>query len=318
MASMDVDEFKAAAKHSAKRRLDLRPNQKCEVCDAPFYASPGHRAAGWGRACSFRCRDILRRQVAGVECSCPRCGAVFRQKESAVANGKGRVYCSRSCRYAGALTKLACEQCGTEFSIATSIAKEGRRWCSKECQLVSIKPKNNCVCVMCGTAFYTKGITRKSVKKGAGSFCSQNCKSRFMSSSHLTVSGVPRGHRRSCKGGRRPDLGNRYFRSGWEANWARYLNWLLSRGEIMAWEFEAETFEFPVKRGSKFYTPDFKITNRDGSVEYHEVKGWMDPKSATKLKRMRIHYPKIKIVLVDSKQYQSVGKIVSRLIPTWE
>jgi hypothetical protein len=127
----------------------------------------------------------------------------------------------------------------------------------------------------------------------------------------------PDGGKRA-RAGKRADLDGRYFRSSWEANYARYLNWLKSLGEITAWDFEVDTFEFPVKRGSKFYTPDFKVTERDGSVRYHEIKGWMDQKSATKLKRMKTHYPTVTVVLVDAKAYHAIAKKVGRMIPGWE
>ena len=55
---------------------------------------------------------------------------------------------------------------------------------------------------------------------------------------------------------------------------ARYLNWLISRGELVSWEYEPDTFEFvKIKRGSRFYTPDFKLKEMDGSTVYWEVKG---------------------------------------------
>jgi hypothetical protein len=123
--------------------------------------------------------------------------------------------------------------------------------------------------------------------------------------------------KRTSNGGTRADLG-RYFRSSWEANYARYLNWLIKVGEIVSWTYEPDTFEFPVKRGNRFYVPDFKLVNRNGSIEYHEVKGWMDPQSATKLKRMAKYYPAVKIVLIDKEQYTAIARQVSRMIPNWE
>ncbi|MBX9679000.1 MAG: DUF1064 domain-containing protein [Gemmataceae bacterium] len=128
-----------------------------------------------------------------------------------------------------------------------------------------------------------------------------------------------RGGRYRGKGGRRADLENRYFRSSWEANYARYLNWLVSIGEIERWEYEVDTFEFSkIKRGTRFYTPDFKIHSKDGTCEYHEVKGWMDPISATKLKRMAKYYPGIKVVVIGRKYYQSLAKKVSGVVLNWE
>jgi len=41
----------------------------------------------------------------------------------------------------------------------------------------------------------------------------------------------------SAKSGKRPDLGDVYFRSGWEANFARILNF-----QGKTWEFENKTF----------------------------------------------------------------------------
>ena len=121
------------------------------------------------------------------------------------------------------------------------------------------------------------------------------------------------------KGGKREDLNNQYFRSAWEANYARYLNWLKAQGEIKDWRFESKTFEFEtIKRGSRFYTPDFEVVNKDNSLEYHEVKGYMDTVSATKLKRMSKYYPNVKIVLIDKDAYAAIAKSIRAFIPNWE
>ena len=123
---------------------------------------------------------------------------------------------------------------------------------------------------------------------------------------------------RLSSGGIRSDLGI-FVRSSWEANYARYLTFLVGLGEIQGWEYEAETFEFEaIKRGTRSYTPDFKVTNNNGSVEYHEVKGWMDPKSKTKLKRMAKYYPDIRIVVIGSDEYKAISRECRRLVPNWE
>ena len=120
-------------------------------------------------------------------------------------------------------------------------------------------------------------------------------------------------------GSKRDDLGGLYVRSSWEANYARYLNWLISLGEILKWEYEADTFEFKkIKRGTRSYTPDFKIYNPNGSIEYHEVKGWMDQRSNTKLKHMKKYYPDVKVILIDKDIYCSIARQVKNLIPYWE
>jgi len=88
---------------------------------------------------------------------------------------------------------------------------------------------------------------------------------------------------------------------------------------IAAWEYEPDTFWFlHIRRGTRSYTPDFKIHNNDGTVEYHEAKGWMNPKSKTQLKRMAKYHPSVKIVLIDKDAYRAIARQAKRLIPNWE
>lgn len=90
------------------------------------------------------------------------------------------------------------------------------------------------------------------------------------------------------------------------------------RGEIKEWEHEPETFWFEgIKRGVCSYLPDFRITDKNG-VHFIEVKGWMDPKSKTKLKRMAKYHPDVKIVLIDKPYYEDIKKKLSKVIPGWE
>lgn len=96
-----------------------------------------------------------------------------------------------------------------------------------------------------------------------------------------------------------------YMRSSWEYKYALLLEEKKRAFVIKDWEFEPQTFWFEkVLRGVRSYLPDFRITWHDGSVEYHEVKGWLDPKSKTKLKRMRIYYPQVRIELLMKKEYE--------------
>lgn len=110
--------------------------------------------------------------------------------------------------------------------------------------------------------------------------------------------------------------GKRYFfRSEWEVYYARYLDFLKARGEVIAWEYEADTFWFEkIRRGVRSYTPDFKIVFKGGLLEYHEVKGYLDPKSITKLKRMKKYHPHIKLVLIYKSVLASIIKY-ERMFP---
>ena len=111
----------------------------------------------------------------------------------------------------------------------------------------------------------------------------------------------------------------KFFRSRWEANYARYLQGLKERGEIVDWEHEPEVFWFKnIKRGVVSYLPDFRVDRPDGSREYHEVKGWMDARSKTKLKRMAKYHPQVKLVVVGAKPYKALEKQAGAAIPGWE
>jgi hypothetical protein len=124
----------------------------------------------------------------------------------------------------------------------------------------------------------------------------------------------------SWKGGWRVIGGVRkYYRSRWEANYARYLEWLRTHGKVAAWAHEPETFWFAgIKRGSVTYLPDFRVTLPNGSVEYHEVKGWMDARSRTKLRRMAKYHPAVRLLVIDGKAYRSLERSVGALVAEWE
>jgi hypothetical protein len=82
--------------------------------------------------------------------------------------------------------------------------------------------------------------------------------------------------------GFRKDIGIN-VRSNWEANFIRVLNIYK-----IDFDFEPTVFTFPIKRGTKGYTPDFFLQN---TSEWVEIKGFLDDKSKTKLKRFKRYYP---------------------------
>lgn len=111
----------------------------------------------------------------------------------------------------------------------------------------------------------------------------------------------------------------KYYRSKWEANYARYLEWLKEKGEIQKWEHEPETFWFEgIKRGCMSYLPDFRVTEKSGTVVFHEVKGWMDDRSKTKIRRMAKYHPNVKLIVVDSKAYAAIKRVMQPIIKEWE
>lgn len=132
---------------------------------------------------------------------------------------------------------------------------------------------------------------------------------------------------RYTKTGYRDDLGM-IFRSGWEANLARILN-----AYDITFEFEPHVFSFPIKRGTRSYTPDFLLSK---TKEWIEVKGYFDDKSRIKLKRFKKYYPddfkNMTLIIGNSKQsiqiceslevpfllYPEISKAYKSVIPNWE
>lgn len=106
-------------------------------------------------------------------------------------------------------------------------------------------------------------------------------------------------------------IGDKTFhcRSSWECNVAAYIQFLKENNQLKEWEYEPVTFWFlKIMRGVRSYKPDFRITRNDGTQFYIEVKGWMDPKSATKLKRMKKYHPDVHVQVIDVVRYTSIKK----------
>lgn len=126
--------------------------------------------------------------------------------------------------------------------------------------------------------------------------------------------------RGSWKAGWREIGGQRcFFRSRWEANYARYLQSQADAGQIICWEHEPHTFWFEgVKRGTVSYLPDFRVTLMDGGIEYHEVKGWMDARSKTTIRRMAKYHPDVVLKVIDGPLYRKLHGMCVFRIPGWE
>ena len=144
--------------------------------------------------------------------------------------------------------------------------------------------------------------------------CSRSCATR------LRMRGEHQFSR--CNFGRRLDLDNRFFRSAYEANYARYLNYCISNSlfDIVSWQYETDTFKFPkVVDTPKQYTPDFKIFYNEYHCEYHEVKGWDYPKGIKARERFSKYYPKLKLVLINDDFFRNIIKQgINKMIPNWE
>lgn len=110
----------------------------------------------------------------------------------------------------------------------------------------------------------------------------------------------------NSNGGKREDLDHIYFRSNWEANYARILN-------ILEIEWEYEKYSFSLSDGSS-YTPDFKI----GENKFAELKGWLDEKSKLKIELFLKEYPQYELDLIDEEKYYTLRSLFKDKISNWE
>jgi len=260
-----------------------------------------------------------------VKRECQICGAEYFVKRSHVSKRKT---CSRACgrKYVGIVNaqyakerriKKYCEICNKEIRVKPSHVDVEGTYCSKECMAIGYSKrlsgednpnwrggKVKLYCKNCGKEFLVTPSLKDKRK-----FCSKSCGATWRTKNNMRDYGS-----RGYASGKRDDLDGRYFRSSWEANYARYLNWLIKVGEIESWEYETEEFEFPVKRGNVRYLPDFIVTNQDGTKEYHEVKGYMDNDSRVKLKRMAKYYPDIKVIVIGKDSYHAIMRQIGNLV----
>ena len=112
----------------------------------------------------------------------------------------------------------------------------------------------------------------------------------------LDGKGSPKKKNKISKIGKRDDIiqGGKpqFFRSGWEANIARWFN---HTGK--PWQYEPKVFFFDqVKHGTVSYCPDFK-----SGEEWIEVKGMLDGHSKTAIRRFQKYHPeefkKLKVIV---------------------
>lgn len=265
----------------------------CEVCGNLFYCAPciKKRSENSGKFCSYKCRGKHLTELYNEKYK-----ELREQKEidkSIIQN----LIQSKEIYY--------CQYCGNQ-------CKSKRKYCDRKC-FAKAATKDRTITKNCLTCAKEIKVSPSQHNAGFGKFCSSSC-----SSIHRVIINKGKQYGNS-KGGRRSDIDNLYFRSRWEANYARFLNFIKETGEIIKWEYEPKTFWFDgIKRGCVSYTPDFRITYKSGLVRWTEVKGYFDQKSKTKLKRMKKYFPNEIIDLLDSTKYRALSKAMRNIIPNWE
>ena len=108
------------------------------------------------------------------------------------------------------------------------------------------------------------------------------------------------------KSGKREDLKDQYFRSTWEANFARILNL-----QDITWEYEHKIY----KLKTISYTPDFWLPVEQ---RYVELKGWMNERSQRQIDEFRELYPNIELEVIEREQYEKLKLQFKSRLPLWE
>lgn len=143
-------------------------------------------------------------------------------------------------------------------------------------------------CKVCGVVFVSD---RSSKRKFCGPRCGYTGRNDFNKNSIFTTGEFEFG-----------DVVIR-ARSSWEVVYACYLEREKIYGRIRSWRFEPKRFVFDTAGKFRSYLPDFEVTNPDGSIEYHEVKGVVTNRTEAQFKQMSEQYPEVRIVLRDSKWF---------------
>ena len=110
------------------------------------------------------------------------------------------------------------------------------------------------------------------------------------------------------KNGFRKDL-NQAFRSSWEANFARILNF-----ENIQYEYEQQIFDINLNGITKKYIPDFYI----GNNIFIEIKGRWKQSGKHKVQAFKDQYPQYILCVIDKYIYDILTKQYHLLIKNWE
>ena len=107
------------------------------------------------------------------------------------------------------------------------------------------------------------------------------------------------------KWGFRDDL-DYFFRSTWEANFARILNFI-----GIQWEYENSVHR--ARFDSSSYLPDFYLPQLDLFVE---IKGY--DRNPDWLQKLFDYRPSFPLILIGENRYRVIERIFKKLIPSWE
>lgn len=100
-----------------------------------------------------------------------------------------------------------------------------------------------------------------------------------------------------------------------EKSYGLHLQLRKMQGDILWFKFEGMKFRLADKT---FYTPDFAVMRKDGLIELHEVKGYMQDDANVKIKCAAELYPFQFIIVRKSGQIWSMNPVPNRVQSTLE
>lgn len=86
------------------------------------------------------------------------------------------------------------------------------------------------------------------------------------------------------------------FKNDWERMYAERLEVRKLQKEIVSWKYEH--IRLKLADGAN-YTPDFQVVNLDGTIEFHEVKGFRRTAAILRFKFAAKTYPEYTFILVE-------------------
>lgn len=122
------------------------------------------------------------------------------------------------------------------------------------------------------------------------------------------------------KSGYRNDL-QQYFRSTWESNYVRYLNFV-----GLKWEYESHRFPFYDETGDIIcvYIPDFYVNNEFIEIKDHAESNsyWSCDCKRCKRDKMKmamfLSYPQHSIRMIEKAEYKEINNKYRMIVPFWE
>jgi len=266
----------------------------CEVCNKTFqkeYKKRTHKTCS--KDCSYRLRQKSRKEIHGsLKKVCDCCNQVFNDtsKKKLVTTCKGCVYKKMvETRHTNESYSRTEEQ---NKKLSETLKEKYKNGWNEKVNTPRLRAKNSRRMKKMWSSGKMQQMTKQTCLKKYGV-------EHWMQTDEAI-------HKVKNSGSfYRDDLG-RAFRSSWEANYARILNY-----ENIKWEFEPRFFE--LSNGER-YLPDFLIEGK----KFIEIKGFWYGNSREKVEMFKIEYSEFEFEIIDGSEYNKLESKYKHLIKEWE